>query len=321
MRISGFKRTFRNGCCFTPAACGSGTRKGIGSEPLLYYFGSRTFQISAYHKNIYSHLQEEDGRRDRGLLYAPFSKSSLDSASQNQGAVGIVPAFADYQIPESRIPIMEYGMFAGDAPSVTPDNYRAGFDAGRMYVSAGAIFSSLYLISPERIGSASRNFCLHIGETWMGVRDALSGSAVPYPEEISWNVKQQHVGQMRELLQKIRTRKNRKPVLFLVATHNMAEEIAFFQPPFGLSIPKDICIILFIKRFQDFHRIRLDNFAFNHSDMARIILDELDAIRSGHPVASRIQHPMKFCPEGSCIPAFYRKNGISRDWLQKKKHR
>jgi len=221
-------------------------------------------------------------------------------------------ALNDWLLPEcSRVPIIEYGMFSGNAPSVTPDNYKAGFDAGTFYARAGDVFSGFYLISPERVFQSNRNPYLHIDERWKGVCDALKCFRIPPPQEIVWNIQTQHVTQVRELLQVFRKKQKGKPVLFLVTNHPMAEEVALCVESLGMRIPEDVSILSFVKRFEHLHRIQLDNFDFNHADMAGTILDELDLARSGHVLPSRILLPMRFYRRGSCIPAFYRKNGIN----------
>ncbi|NCB09807.1 MAG: GntR family transcriptional regulator, partial [Bacteroidia bacterium] len=242
---------------------------------LYFFFEDNASSASNYHRDILCALQQNTEMRGWRINVGSFSEKAVLEAANKPDTIGIVHSFDIYSFQDLPVPVISYGMLPGLLPCITPNNYRAGFDAGRLCISA-AMYSKVYFITVDRKNDSFLNEKLHIDERWKGISDAFEFAGLTPPQQVPWNVITHNVKPVEELLEKIKTRPDPKPVMLFIATRNMANEIYILLVSMGLKVPDDVNIITFIKRTENKNRICLDTFDFSHESMASEILNHLD---------------------------------------------
>lgn len=273
----------------------------INTGKNLYFFFVHDPGYGSYHSEVLCQLQREAEQYGWNLKVGMFADSNaLELAQRDPAAVGIVHAKVERACNvESHVPVINYGMdpsFPGSC-CVSPDNYQAGFSAGRLLWEKG-YRQAVFVTVAEAGGSPDMYPQLNFEERYWGVVDFYRAQGITLPPPLPWSLPQNVCEPVELLLRQVKTSKTAYPAL-AVGNRVMAAEICQLAARLGLEIPRDLSIITFVCRGGMDMAFPLSTFDFSREEMGSQIALMLRQAAAGKPLPSRVLLSMYLHDEGS----------------------
>lgn len=266
----------------------------------LYFFFTHDTEPGSYHSEVLCSLQRETEKFGWNLKIGMYAdKKAVEEALTDTSAAGIVHAsVAENQNPTA-IPLINYGMNPSDSGNccVSPDNYRAGFDAGKLLFERGLhLFHFVSVVEMEDQRIPYRYLCCN--ELYRGISDFSASRGISIPTPFYWSVPERRCQEVEEALLRVKKQQD-KHLTLVVANRVMAAEIYQLLEKYELKVPDDVSILAFVSRGGTDMKYPISTFDFSREEMGRMLGRMLNLATLGYSLPSRIMLPMTFKDEGS----------------------
>lgn len=272
-------------------------KKRMRNSSRTLYFFFRTLQSAgSYHNSILCAIQQEAEKRGWATRIGLLTPEEYEFAAEDPDAAGIVFATTQLPLKPTSVPVINYGM-AGkkEIPSVTPDNYGAGYAAGTYLLRKGIETVYFITIAPREEQVSELQF----PERYHGLRDAFLRIGKPEIPLLHWAINHPCRKEVETLISNWKSGGGKEYPVLIIGNRSMATEIYIYLSAVGLRVPEDIGILTFIRRNSSDLQAPLDTFDFDHRQMGEQIMFLLDQAQKNIRLPSRILVPMTLIEEGS----------------------